>query len=44
MPDLVTLTITPAVDIFVNVEKVEPTRKLRCSAPKAMTCGMQQTA
>ena len=34
MPDVVTLTINPAVDIFVNVEKVEPTRKLRCSAPK----------
>ncbi|MBI4366740.1 MAG: 1-phosphofructokinase family hexose kinase [Deltaproteobacteria bacterium] len=34
MPDVVTLTINPAVDIFVNVEKVEPTRKMRCSAPK----------
>lgn len=34
MPDIVTLTINPAVDIFVNVERVEPTRKLRCSAPK----------
>jgi 6-phosphofructokinase 2 len=34
MPDIVTLTINPAVDIFVNVDHVEPTRKLRCSAPK----------
>jgi 6-phosphofructokinase 2 len=34
MPDIVTLTINPAVDIFVNVERVEPTRKLRCSPPK----------
>ncbi len=34
MPDIVTLTINPAVDIFVNVDRVEPTRKLRCSAPK----------
>ena len=34
MPDIVTLTINPAIDIFVNVAHVEPTRKLRCSAPK----------
>jgi 6-phosphofructokinase 2 len=34
VPDIVTLTINPAVDIFINVERVEPTRKLRCSAPK----------
>ncbi len=34
MPDIVTLTINPAIDIFVNVDHVEPTRKLRCSAPK----------
>jgi 6-phosphofructokinase 2 len=34
MPDIVTLTINPAVDIFVNVDHVESTRKLRCSAPK----------
>ena len=34
MPDIVTLTINPAIDIFVNVRQVEPTRKLRCSAPK----------
>ena len=34
MPDIVTLTINPAVDLFVNVAHVEPTRKLRCSAPK----------
>lgn len=34
MPDIVTLTINPAIDIFVNVDHVEPTRKMRCSAPK----------
>lgn len=34
VPDIVTLTINPAVDIFVNVGHVEPTRKMRCSAPK----------
>jgi 6-phosphofructokinase 2 len=32
--DIVTLTINPAVDIFVDVDHVEPTRKMRCSAPK----------
>jgi 6-phosphofructokinase 2 len=34
VPDIVTLTINPSIDIFVNVGKVEPTRKMRCSAPK----------
>jgi 6-phosphofructokinase 2 len=34
VPDIVTLTINPAVDIFVNVGRVEPTRKMRCSPPK----------
>ncbi len=34
MPEIVTLTINPAIDIFVNVEQVEATRKLRCSPPK----------
>ncbi|HZP69704.1 MAG TPA: 1-phosphofructokinase family hexose kinase [Pseudolabrys sp.] len=34
MPDIVTLTINPAIDIFVNVGRIEPTRKMRCSAPK----------
>ena len=34
MPDIVTLTINPSIDIFVNVDHVEPTRKMRCSAPK----------
>jgi 6-phosphofructokinase 2 len=34
VPDIVTLTINPAVDIFVNVARVEPTAKLRCSPPK----------
>jgi len=34
VPDIVTLTINPAIDIFVNVGHVEPTRKMRCTAPK----------
>ena len=34
MPDIVTLTINPAIDIFVSVDHVVPTLKLRCSAPK----------
>jgi 6-phosphofructokinase 2 len=34
VPEIVTLTINPAIDIFVNVDHVEPTRKLRCSPPK----------
>ena len=34
MPNIVTLTINPAIDVFVNVGRVEPTRKLRCSPPK----------
>ena len=34
MPEIVTLTINPAIDIFVNVERVETTHKLRCSPPK----------
>jgi 6-phosphofructokinase 2 len=34
VPDIITLTINPAIDIFVNVAHVEPTRKLRGSAPK----------
>jgi 6-phosphofructokinase 2 len=34
VPDIVTITINPAIDIFVNVGHVEPTRKMRCSAPK----------
>jgi 6-phosphofructokinase 2 len=34
VPEIVTVTINPAIDIFVNVDRVEATRKLRCSAPK----------
>jgi 6-phosphofructokinase 2 len=34
LSDIVTLTINPAVDIFVNVDHVEATTKLRCSSPK----------
>lgn len=34
MPAIVTFTINPAIDIFVNVGQVAPTLKLRCSSPK----------
>jgi 6-phosphofructokinase 2 len=34
MPEIVTITINPAIDIFVNTARVEATRKLRCSPPK----------
>lgn len=34
MPDIVTLTINPAIDLFVSVDRVEPERKMRCTAPK----------
>jgi 6-phosphofructokinase 2 len=34
MTDIVTFTINPTVDIFVNVDRVQPTHKMRCSAPK----------
>jgi 6-phosphofructokinase 2 len=34
MPDIVTLTINPSIDLSVSVDHVEPVRKLRCSAPK----------
>ena len=34
MPDIATITINPAIDIFVNVDHVEPTRKMRVSAPR----------
>ena len=34
MSDIVTITINPAVDIFVSTARVEPTRKMRTSAPK----------
>jgi 6-phosphofructokinase 2 len=34
VPEIVTLTINPAVDIFVNVDRVELAHKLRCSPPK----------
>ncbi len=39
MPDIATLTINPAIDVFVNVGRVEPTRKLRCSPPKRDPAG-----
>lgn len=31
MPTVVTLTMNPAVDVATSVERVEPTRKLRCA-------------
>jgi len=34
VPDIVTMTINPAVDLFVDVERIEPTKKMRCSSPK----------
>jgi 6-phosphofructokinase 2 len=34
VPQIVTLTINPAIDIFVNVDRVQSTHKLRCSPPK----------
>lgn len=34
MTDIVTITINPAIDVFVNTRHVEPTSKMRCSAPK----------
>lgn len=34
MSDIVTITINPAIDIFVSTSRVEPTRKMRTSAPK----------
>lgn len=34
MSDIVTLTVNPAIDIFVNVDHVRPTHKLRCSPPQ----------
>jgi 6-phosphofructokinase 2 len=32
--DIVTITINPAIDIFVNTTRVEAAQKMRCSAPK----------
>ena len=34
MPAIVTVTINPAIDIFVNVGHVESTTKMRCTSPK----------
>ena len=34
MPAIATVTINPAIDIFVNVGQVESTTKMRCSSPK----------
>lgn len=34
MTDIVTLTMNPCVDVSTLTERVQPTRKLRCSAPK----------
>lgn len=32
MSDIVTVTMNPAIDVATSVERVEPTRKLRCKA------------
>ena len=32
MSEIVTVTMNPAIDIATSVERVEPTRKLRCKA------------
>ena len=32
MPDIVTITINPAIDLTTSVDRIEPTRKLRCTA------------
>jgi 6-phosphofructokinase 2 len=34
MPPIVTLTMNPALDIATSTERVVPTEKLRCSAPR----------
>jgi 6-phosphofructokinase 2 len=34
MPDIITLTMNPAVDIWTSVERIEPVRKLRCRAER----------
>jgi len=34
VPAIVTITINPAIDIFVNVGHVESTAKMRCTSPK----------
>lgn len=34
MPQIVTLTLNPAMDLTTAVTQVEPTRKLRCSLPR----------
>ncbi|MFM0311867.1 1-phosphofructokinase family hexose kinase [Paraburkholderia sp. RL17-383-BIF-A] len=34
MPDIVTITLNPAVDVATSIERVVDTRKLRCSAAR----------
>jgi 6-phosphofructokinase 2 len=34
MPEIVTLTANPALDIATAVDRIEPSRKLRCDAPR----------
>ena len=34
MTDIVALTLNPSIDISTSVERVEPTRKLRCTPPR----------
>ncbi|HET8869680.1 MAG TPA: 1-phosphofructokinase family hexose kinase [Aquabacterium sp.] len=34
MPDIVTFTMNPALDVSTDVQRVEPTHKMRCGAPR----------
>jgi 6-phosphofructokinase 2 len=34
MPDIVTLTPNPAIDLSTSVDRIAPVRKLRCAAPR----------
>src|SRR5262249_23672212 len=39
MTDIVALTLNPSIDISTSVERVEPARKLRCTAPQLFPGG-----
>lgn len=34
MPDIVTFTMNPALDVSTDIDRVEPTHKMRCGAPR----------
>lgn len=34
MPRIATLTMNPALDVTTSVDKLQPTHKLRCTAPR----------